>query len=83
MLEGGTRNEASNFLVLFISRYTLGRPWIFFELGAAFAGNKKIIPVVIDDIAHERLPLPLTRYQYLREKSPVEAGKEVARVLEN
>jgi hypothetical protein len=70
-------------MVVILSANSMKSPWIFFELGAAFAGNKKIIPVVIDDIAHERLPLPLTRYQYLREKSPVEAGKEVARVLEN
>ena len=28
----------------------------FFELGAAVADNKRIIPVVIDDIGQENLP---------------------------
>lgn len=73
----------SNVMVVILSANSVESSWIFFELGAAVADNKRIIPVVIDDIAHERLPLPLTRYQYLREKSPVEAGKEVARALGN
>ena len=73
----------SNVMVVILSVNSVKSPWIFFELGAAVADNKRIIPVVIDDIAHEKIPLPLTKYQYLREKSPVEAGKEVARALEN
>lgn len=72
----------SSVMVVILSANSVRSPWIFFELGAAIADNKRIIPVVIDDIAHERLPLPITRYQYLREKSPLEAGKKVAKALE-
>jgi hypothetical protein len=71
----------SNTLVIVLSSNSVKSPWLFFEIGAAIAGDKKIIPVVIDDIRTEQLPLALTKYQYLREKSPQKASKEIAKVV--
>lgn len=73
--------RASSTLVVILSSNSVQSPWIFFELGAAVADNKRIIPVVIDEVGHEQLPLPLTKYQYLRESSPVSAAKKVARAI--
>ena len=71
----------SSVLVVFLSNNSIRSPYIFFELGAAVADNKKIIPIVIDEIEPGKLPLPLTKYQYLKETSPETAAKEVAKAL--
>ena len=78
-LQEGLRS--SNILIVILSSNSAKSPWIFFELGAAVADNKRIIPVVIDDIGQENLPLPIIKYQYLRENSPVKAGEEIAKAL--
>jgi hypothetical protein len=57
-------------------------PWIFFELGAAVADQKRIIPVVAENLDLESLPAFLKQFQSLREASPHEAAKKVAEVLE-
>lgn len=73
--------RASSTLVVLLSSNSVQSPWIYFELGAAVADKKRIIPVVIDEVGHERLPLPLMKYQYLRESSPVSAAKEIAKAI--
>ena len=78
-LQEGLRS--SNILIVILSSNSAKSPGIFFELGAAVADNKRIIPVVIDDIGQENLPLPIIKYQYLRENSPVKAGEEIAKAL--
>jgi len=40
----------SNTLIMVLGPDTVGSPWIYFELGAAIADRKKIIPVFIGDI---------------------------------
>ena len=74
------RLRSSNILIIILSSNSAKSPGIFFEMGAAVADNKRIIPIVIDDIGHEKLPLPLIKYPYLRENSPVKAGEEIAKI---
>jgi hypothetical protein len=74
--------RASSTLVVILSPNSVDSPWTFFELGAAIADNKRIVPVVIEDIPVERLPSLITQFQFLRESSPREAGRRVAQALE-
>lgn len=78
-LEKGLRS--SSVLVVILSMNSASSPWIFFELGAAVADGKRIIPIVIDDIEYEKLPLSLTKYQHLHESSPIQAGKKIIKLL--
>jgi hypothetical protein len=75
--------RASNTLVVLLSSNSVKSRGIFFELGAAIADNKRIIPIVIDDVGYEQLSLPLIKYQYLHESSPVSAAKKVAKAVKN
>jgi hypothetical protein len=71
----------SKTLVLVLSSNSLSSPWTFFELGAAVADRKKIIPIVTDDVDLSRIPLPIRQLQFLREPSPIVAGKRVAETI--
>ncbi len=75
--------RASSTFIILLSSNSIKNNWVFFEFGAAVAGNKRIIPIVIDDIGNEKLPLPITRYQFLRESSPLSAAKMVAKAIKN
>jgi hypothetical protein len=74
--------RASRTLVLVLSPHSAESPWTFFELGAAVADHKRIIPVAREEIDWAHLPSPLRHLQILRESSPQEAGRRVAEVLE-
>lgn len=74
--------RASKFLIVILSSHNLDSPWTFFELGAAVADGKKIIPVATEDLQLERVPSLLRQFQFLKEASPEEAGKQVAAVIE-
>ena len=71
----------SNTLVVILSPNSVSSPWTFFELGAAVADNKKIIPVVIEDFDISQSPLLVRNFQMLRAHSPTDAGKRVAEVI--
>ncbi len=71
----------SKFLVVILSPDFTESPWTLFELGAAVADRKKIIPVLTEDVKIDRLPSVLRKFQALRESSPSEAGKRVAEVI--
>lgn len=75
--------RASNTLVVLLSSNSVKSRGIFFELGAAIADSKRIIPIVIDDVGYEQLSLPLIKYQHLHESSPVSAAKKVAKAVKN
>lgn len=72
----------SSIIVVILSENSVESPWTFFELGAAIADNKRIIPVLIGDIESRRIPILLRRFQSLKETSPTEAGKRIAKVIE-
>jgi hypothetical protein len=72
----------SRTIVVILSKNSLNNPNIFFELGAAIADHKRIIPVLVEEIDLRQLPLLLTNFQFLKEPSPIEAGKRIAQVIE-
>ncbi len=71
----------SKTLIMVISPDILKSEWVFFELGAAIAGKKRIIPIITKDFDWSQIPLMLRRYQFLNEPSPSIAGKRVAEVV--
>ncbi|HYH85638.1 MAG TPA: toll/interleukin-1 receptor domain-containing protein [Pyrinomonadaceae bacterium] len=79
LLEKGLRE--SDVVVLPITRESLGNSNFFFELGAAIAMNKKIIPIVAEDIDYSQLPLSLSRVSVLKRRSPKETAEELAKAL--
>lgn len=72
--------ESGTFIMV-LSPQSLQSHWMFFELGAAIADKKKIIPVTHEDIEWSQVPPMLRRYQFLDEPSPSLAGKRVAEVV--
>jgi hypothetical protein len=79
-LEEGLRK--SDDIVLLLSSDSIRKPNLFFEIGAALAMKKRIIPIVPQDLDASRLPLLLQRIKYLIRKSPGESAKEVANALD-
>ena len=71
----------SSTLVVIVSPGSVSSPWRLFELGAAVADGKRIVPVLTQDIDLHDIPSPLTRLQFLREPSPQLAGKRVAEIV--
>ena len=55
---------------------------MLFEIGAALATHKRIIPVLINEVNPGDIPGPLAQRQMLRATSPEEAGKLVAEIIE-
>jgi hypothetical protein len=71
----------SSVLVVLLSANSIRSPWTFFEVGAAVAGNKRIIPVLLEDIDWAGVPPLLTAFQSIRGDSPDEVGRRVAEVI--
>jgi len=72
----------SRTFVLILSGSGEMSPNVFFELGAALADHKKIIPVVPEDVDWKDIPPILAQFQFLKESSAKEAGRRVAEILE-
>lgn len=73
----------SDTLIVVLSPRHLTSPWVSFELGAAIADKKRIVPVLTENLDIGQIPAPLRLYQMLRAKSPQEAGQRVAEALES
>ena len=73
--------RASRTLVLIVTPQSVESPWTFFELGAAVADHKRIIPVVTGDVDLSRIPMLVRQYHFLRESSPRQAGLRVAETI--
>ena len=73
--------RSSKTLIVVLSGHSIDSPWTFFELGAAVADKKRIIPIMTEDIDPRKLPLALSSYMALQEPSPQVAGKRIAAVL--
>ena len=74
--------RTSRNLVVILSSHSLDSPWTFFELGAAVADGKRIIPVITEEVGPKQIPSVLRQFQFLKEVSPAEAGRRVAQVIE-
>jgi|SRR5688572_13120132 len=72
----------AEIMIIFLSEDSVQSPNVLFELGAAVAGEKKIIPIVIAQNEPHTMPAPVSQLVYLRATSPTEAGKRVAEIIE-
>ncbi len=66
---------------MLITPESVQRPWTFFELGAALADGKRIVPVLSDDVDPADIPSVVRQFQFVREKSPEAAAKRVAEAV--
>lgn len=57
-------------------------PWSYFEIGAAVADRKIIVPVLSGDALTTHLPPLLSRYQAIGESTPGEAAASLARLVD-
>lgn len=71
----------SRTLVMVLTADSVSRPWTFFELGAAVADGKRIVPVLTEDVEISELPSLVRQYQFVREHSPEEAARKVAQAV--
>ena len=71
----------SETLVVFLSPDSVKSPSVLFEVGAAVADHKRIIPVLVDDVDLRDIPALLVQRQILRAASPSEAGEQVAELI--
>ena len=78
-LQEGLRS--SSVLVVILSANVSMKSWVYFEVGAAIADNKGIIPVIIDESGKKNLQFPLDNFQYLNETSPSKAAEEIVKIL--
>lgn len=71
----------SRVLIMVLTPESIQRPWTFFELGAALADEKRIVPVLSDDVDPAEIPAVVRQFQFVREKSPEAAAKRVAEAV--
>jgi TIR domain-containing protein len=71
----------SRVLILVLTPESVQRPWTFFELGAALADGKRIVPVLSDEVDPGDIPAVIRQFQFVREKSPEAAAKRVAEAV--
>lgn len=71
----------SRSLIAIVSPNSIHSPWTFFEIGAAVADHKRIIPVLTEGVDWTDLPSPLTQFQGLKESGPEDAARKVAAAL--
>lgn len=71
----------SRFVVVILSSHSISSSWMFFELGAAVGDRKRVIPVVMEDVELGRIPELLRQFPFVKERSPTEAGKQVAATI--
>jgi hypothetical protein len=72
---------ASDILVFVLTPNSVDNPWALFELGAAVADNKRVIPIVAKPFDPSETPPLIGRYRFLDESSPTEAARRVAEVV--
>lgn len=71
----------SRVLIMVLTQDSVQRPWTFFELGAALAGGKRIVPVLSDDVDPADIPAVVRQFQFVREKTPEAAAQRVAEAV--
>lgn len=71
----------SPVIAILLSPDYLTSPSALFELGAAVGGNKRIFPIVTQDVESSALPSLFRDRKLLQEKSPEAAGKLVAEAI--
>jgi len=73
--------RTSRALVVILSPNNTDNLWTCFEVGAAVAGQKRIISVLTGNLDAHLIPPLLRRYPFFRESSAVAAGRRVAEMV--
>jgi hypothetical protein len=73
--------DSSDILILVMSKNSLGSPVVIDELHYAINANKRIIPIVIDDVPAEKIPLGLQNIQWLDMRHGLDHVAERLRAL--
>jgi len=60
-----SRLRASDTYIVLLTPISVERPWIWFETGAAWMGDRKLIPVVGGGLSKAAVPYPLGAHQAL------------------
>jgi hypothetical protein len=71
----------SRVLIMVLTPKSVQRPWTFFELGAALADGKRIVPVLSEDVDPADIPALVSQFQFVRERTPEAAAKRVAEAI--
>jgi hypothetical protein len=71
----------SRVLIMVLTPESIQRPWTFFELGAALADKKRIVPVLSEGVDPADIPAVVRQFQFVREQSPEAAAKRVAEAV--
>ncbi len=71
----------SRVLIVILSSHSMKSPWTFFELGAAIADHKRVVPVLAEDVDVSDLPPLVRQFQFIKDKSPREAGRRAAEAV--
>lgn len=79
-LEFGLRG--SDVIVALVDPDALSRPNLFFELGAAIAMGKRVVPVVPKDMDPNTLPLNVRLRRYLLRDTPEQTAEELSNALQ-
>jgi hypothetical protein len=75
--------RSARVVIVLLTPASVQSPWTFFEVGAAVADHKIIIPVLSRDMKPEDVPAILRQFQWVRASSPDEAGEEIARAIKS
>jgi hypothetical protein len=68
----GQIREADVYIVIMTPR-SIARPWVWFESGAAWMSEKRLIVVTAGGLAKGGVPMPLSIYQALDLTDPIDA----------
>ena len=71
----------SESVVFLLRPESVNSPNLFFELGAAVALRKKIIPIISEDFERSKIPIPLMQMRYLVRDTPDRTAEEVANAV--
>ncbi len=75
-LEKGFRR--SDIIVMLITPESVRAPNLFFEMGAAVATGKTVVPVILKEMDLSELPAPLRLRQVVVRSTPKETAKQLA-----
>jgi hypothetical protein len=77
----GEALRESRTLIVVVSERSVRSEWVSFEVGAAIADRKRIIPVLASPVDRQTIPGYLRHLKAVDEPSPVAAARRVAEVV--
>jgi nucleoside 2-deoxyribosyltransferase len=73
--------QASDVVIVLLTEGAAESPWVMFEIGAALGLGKRILPVLMGDLDHDKIDYLIRDQQYLdaRLLNPTQTAKEIIR----